>query len=45
MFSDGTEWDFYVEVYNEDTDEYEDYYLYGVDFDDTSDDYPYLYIE
>ena len=32
-------------VYNEDTDEYEDYYLYGVDFDDTSDDYPYLYIE
>ena len=45
LYSDGTEWDFYVEVYNEDTDEYEDYYLYGVDFDDTSDDYPYLYIE
>lgn len=45
LYSDGTEWDFYVEVYNEDTDEYEDYYLYGVDFDDTSDDYQYLYIE
>lgn len=45
LYSDGTEWDFYVEVYNEDTDEYEDYYLYGVDFDDISDDYPYLYIE
>lgn len=45
LYSDGTEWGFYVEVYHEDTDEYEDYYLYGVDFDDTSDDYPYLYIE
>lgn len=45
LYTDGTEWDFYVEVYNWDTDDYEDYYLYGVDFDDTSDDYPYLYIQ
>ena len=43
--ADGSEWDFYVEAYNWDTDEYEDYALYGVDFDDAYDDNPYLYIE
>ena len=43
--ADGSGWDFYFEVYDAYDDEYEDYYLYGVDFDDAYDDNPYLYIE
>ena len=43
--ADGSEWDFYFEVYDAYDDEYEDYYLYGVDFDDAYDDNPHLYIE
>lgn len=44
LYADGTEWDFEIDVYDAYYDETYTYDLY-VDFDDASDDVPYLYIQ